>query len=143
MIVTFYGQTEIEDRQAVTTWLYETTERLLTQGVRHFYLGGFGSFDYLVETVLLQHKKTFPKLKLFLVASPHQQHLLGKDYDQVLYPPMNQDIPLTMVDKYRFMIEQADLLVVYCCNCPLPSFDAIACAKQLHKTVCCYPHSPS
>ena len=67
MIATFCGHSRISQSAEVEKWLYTVTQRLIEQGITTFYLGGYGAFDSLAESVLRKQKKRYPQIELVLV----------------------------------------------------------------------------
>lgn len=114
MTITFCGHSEIYDEGKVKHWLMKVTEDLILNGAKIFYLGGYGSFDGLVKSVLIKHKKEYTHIELILVI-PYINHKLSVEgYDCTLYPPL-ETTPrrLAIIKRNEWMVEQSDIVVAY------------------------------
>ena len=107
MKITFCGHKEVSDREAVEIWLRSVCSELIAEGADEFYLGGYGSFDYICASVLRELKKEHNQIRLILVLPYLNSNILTDGYDETLYPPL-ENVPL------RFAISRRNEWMVLC-----------------------------
>ena len=87
-------------------------EIYLKHGIGIFYVGGYGSFDYLAGAAVKSVKKQFPDIKLYLLIPYHpavKPVALLDGYDGSYYPPLEK-VPR------RYAIVKANQYMVKCCD---------------------------
>ena len=114
MKITFCGHKEVPDREAVEVWLRSVCLELIAEGADEFYLGGYGSFDYMCASVLRELKKEHNQIKLILVLPYLNSNILTDGYDETLYPPL-ENVPLRFAISRRneWMVCESDVVVAY------------------------------
>ena len=114
MIVTFCGHSEVHFANKIEDWLEEVLEQLIKEGVREFYLGGYGGFDRLVFSVLKRKKVQYENIR-FLLIMPYLNHKLDpSEYVGTIYPPLEK-VPkkYANIKRNEWMVKKADVLVAY------------------------------
>ncbi len=114
MIVSFCGHRNIYHYDRVAKWLHREIENLIKNGVSTFYLGGYGSFDDLAKSLLVNFRKEYPNIKIYLVLAyfKHTKSLDG--YDGTIYPPL-ETIPqkFAISKRNEWIIRQSSYLLAY------------------------------
>lgn len=59
MIVTFCGNKEVMQQDAIREWLTDCVEALIQEGATDFYLGAYGAFDSLAMSAVRESKKKY------------------------------------------------------------------------------------
>ena len=121
-ICSFFGHSEI----CVTDSLYQAVEkelsRLITQGYRTFYFGGFGQFDALCYQIVTKIKIENPSLSIKRVFCVWQERYLSKksphfkreDYDEIIYlPPAFDGWYKSIYFRNCAMIDASDCILFY------------------------------
>ena len=114
MIVAFCGHREVQDVDAVCTWLHDVIEQLILEGADMFYFGGKGNFDALAAGEVMKFKAAYPALRSTLVQAYMDQEKLPWLHDDSVYPPL-ETVPrrFAMHHRDRWMVQQADTVVTY------------------------------
>lgn len=114
MKITFCGHKEVSDHEAVEAWLRSVCSELIAEGADEFYLGGYGSFDYMCALVLRELKKEHNQIRLILVLPYLNSNILTDGYDETLYPPL-ENVPLRFAisKRNKWMVCESDVVVAY------------------------------
>lgn len=117
-----FGHSEIEVTKELEYELFATFEKLIEQGCKDFYFGGFGQFDELCHDVISELKKAHPHIKrIFCLFDPRHQRiskrpkwLKDEDYEEVIYLDLEFDWWYQRI-YYRncAMIDKSDVVVFY------------------------------
>ena len=117
MTVTFFGHrdtpTNIEDKlRRIIIDLIENFSADL------FYVGNQGAFDYMARNILRELKNDYPHIKYYVVLAYmpiEKKELDFTDYSETIYPDGLEKTLLkyAIVRRNRWMLEQADTVVVY------------------------------
>ena len=119
MVISFFGHSnfcrQTECRQTVMNLL----ESIIGKNEVNFYLGGYGSFDNFAYRCCKEYKKAHPSASLVFVTpyldeSYNKNHFISRDYDAVVYPPI-EDIPkkYAVIHRNRYMVEISDVIIAY------------------------------
>lgn len=114
MKVTFCGHKDILDKTAVKQWLCSVCSDLISQGATDFYLGGYGSFDFLCASTLRELKKQYPNIKLILILPYLNSSMITEGYDETVYPPL-EAVPkrFAILRRNEWMVRECDTIVAY------------------------------
>ena len=114
MKITFCGHKEVADRESVEQWIYSVCTDLIARGASEFYLGGYGSFDYLCAATLRELKKVHPHIRLVLILPYLNSSMLTDGYDETIYPPL-ESVPKRFAISRRneWMVRESDAVVAY------------------------------
>lgn len=114
MKVTFCGHSEIADREAVRQWLFPICLYLIKCGATDFYLGGYGSFDFLCAAALRELKREHRKIHLILVLPYLNSSIMTDGYDETVYPPL-ETVPkrFAILRRNEWMVQESDVIVSY------------------------------
>ena len=114
MNITFCGHSQVENSRDVTDWLLIITQKLIEQGGKTFYLGGYGEFDSLAASVLREKKKLYPQIELILVLPYLHTSKEILEYDDTIYPPLESVHPRYAISKRnQWMVDISDVVVAY------------------------------
>ncbi|MDO4355479.1 MAG: hypothetical protein Q4E13_03060 [Clostridia bacterium] len=114
MKITFCGHKDVADRSDVEQWLCSVCSDLIAHGADEFYLGGYGSFDYMCATVLRELKKAHPLIRLILVLPYLNSSMLTDGYDETLYPPLESvSRRFAISRRNEWMVQESDAVVAY------------------------------
>ena len=114
MVVTFSGHSEVYQQEAVSRWLKDVVERLISQGADMFLVGGYGTFDSLACATVWEMKKQYPHIESVLVLPYPDKRVDTSRYDGTTYLPI-ENVPrrYAIVHRNQWMIEKADVVVAY------------------------------
>ena len=141
MIVMFCGHNDVAQMQAVRSWLCETVEQLIQDGASKFYLGGYGGFDRLVKSVMLEKKKSYPSLEIVLVLPYLNSRIDTSDYDYTVYPPLENVPPRFAISRRNlWTVEEADIVVAYVTHDWGGAAMTLRHAVKKRKMILCYPN---
>lgn len=93
-------------------------QHIVEYGVTDFIVGGYGAFDRLAATAVIQTKKKYPQIMLTLLLPYHPaERLVSKPdgFDSTFYPPDMEKVPrrLAIVKANRYMVDHVDYLIAY------------------------------
>lgn len=93
-------------------------ERLIQQQVSDFYVGMYGSFDRLAGEAIIQLKRAYPGVRLFLVLPYHPADRpleTPPGYDGTFYPDGMEAVSrrYAIAKANRKMIDASDFLIAY------------------------------
>ena len=113
----FIGHREAEDR--LRPRLELAVERLIREdGVRYFYVGGYGGFDRLAAAAVRRMKQKYPDITLMLVLPYHpaERPTEAPDgFDGTYHPDGLENTPkrYAIVRANRIMVDACDWMVCY------------------------------
>ena len=113
----FFGHREADEQ--LLPRLESVVDRLiLGEGVRYFYVGGYGGFDRIVATAVKNAKQQHPNITLMLVLPYHpaERSVETPDgFDGTYYADGMEKVPkrYAIVRANRCMVETCDWLVCY------------------------------
>lgn len=94
---------------------------IIDYGVAQFFVGQYGRFDRMVARQLIEMKKCYPQITLFLLLPYHPAERpvtapLG--FDGTYYPEGMQGVPhrLAIVRANRYLVDHSDCLIAYVCH---------------------------
>ena len=117
MTCTFFGHRNAP--REVGNKVKEVLDTLIkNQCVSRFYVGDNGSFDYMVYRALSALKQEYPHIcfaKVLAYLPTDKEEYSTTDYSNTVFPEGLENVPPRFaIDKRnRWMIEQADIVVVY------------------------------
>ena len=93
-------------------------QHIVEYGVTDFIVGGYGGFDRLAATAVIQEKKKYPQIMLTLLLPYHpvERPVSKPDgFDSTFYPPDMEKVPrrLAIVKANRYMVDHVDYLIAY------------------------------
>ncbi len=109
---------------ALKTALDEQIRLLIQQGVEYFYAGGALGFDTLAAISVLELRRFYPEIRLFLVFPCHAQTRGWKERDCILYEQIKEqaDGYLYITDAYergcmfrrnRYLVDHSQYCICY------------------------------
>lgn len=113
----FIGHREADER--LLPRLRKTVERMITEeGVKYFYVGGYGGFDRISGFAVKELKKRYPDIMLMLVLPYHpaERPVETPDgFDGTYYPEGMEKVPKAhaIVRCNKHMVNTSDWLVCY------------------------------
>ena len=114
MTVTFCGHRQIDDRDAVESWLTQCIQALIDEGADCFYLGNYGAFDRMAAGTLASFKKKYPAIHIALALAYRAQAYDAHLYDEVIYPLFdNKPRKYNIILCNEWMVRQSDAIVAY------------------------------
>ena len=114
MTVTFCGHGKYVYGEDVKNQLKIEAEKLINQGAELFYLGGYGKFDGLASEVLTELKEKYPDIKRILVIPYLNRDYYTKNYDETLYPPLeNVPFKFCISKRNEWMVKNSEVLVCF------------------------------
>lgn len=142
MRVTFCGHKEVSERERVEQWLRQVCADLIEQGADEFFLGGYGSFDFMCASVLREIKKVQPAIRLVLVLPYMNSTMLTEGYDETVYPPL-ESVPKRFAISRRneWMVCESDVVVAYVIRGFGGASTTLDYARRKKKTIIRYEQS--
>ena len=113
----FIGHREADDR--LLPRLELVVDRLIQEeGVRYFYVGGYGGFDRLAAAVVRRMKQKYPDITLMLVLPYHPAERPSEapdGFDGTYHPDGLESTPkrYAIVRANKIMVDACDWLVCY------------------------------
>lgn len=113
----FIGHRDADDR--LLPRLELIIERLiLEEGVRYFYVGGYGGFDRIAATAVKKAKRQYPDITLMLVLPYHPAERpidTPNGFDGTYYPDGLENTPkrYAIVRTNKIMVDFCDWLICY------------------------------
>ena len=113
----FIGHREVDDR--LLPRLELVIDRLIREeGVRYFYVGGYGCFDRLAAAAVRRMKQKYPDITLMLVLPYHPSERpteAPEGFDGTYHPEGLERTPrrYSIVRANRIMVDSCDWLVCY------------------------------
>ena len=96
--------------------LDDAVERHISEyGVREFFAGHYGRFDYMAAAAVKAAKARHPDITLVLLLPYYPLPYDASDYDSTYYPPGMEDVPkpFAIVRANEHMIKISDYLICY------------------------------
>ena len=131
MIVTFCGHGKYVYDEKVRNQLKTEVEKLINQGADLFYLGGYGRFDGLATQVVTELKEKYSHIKRVLVLPYLNRDYYTKNYDETLYPPL-ENVPkrFCISKRNEWMVKNSDALVCFIENTFGGAYNTYKCEKR-------------
>lgn len=86
-------------------------------GVSQFWVGGYGAFDSVASAAVMQLKKNFPHIKLYLILAymPKEGAAVPNFYDGTVYPEGLELVPrrFAISRRNQWMVNNCDLVIGY------------------------------
>lgn len=104
---------------SIKAQLSEVVEKHITEyGVNTFTVGHYGAFDSMAIGVLLELKKRYPDIVLYLLA-PYaltQKKEIPEGFNGSFYPAGLEAVPLwyAIVQANKYMVQNSNYLITYC-----------------------------
>lgn len=133
----FIGHRETSDE--ILPYIAETAERLIREeNVTVFYVGGYGNFDRFAGKAIIQLKKKYAGIELFLVIPYHPADRLIETppgYDGTFYPDGMETVSrrYAIAKADRKMIEISNYLIAYVTHSVSNAYDLLEYALQRQK----------
>lgn len=130
MICTFFGHKNSPD--SIGKKLKAYIIELINSGVKKFYVGNNGNFDYLVQSLLKELSACF-KFEYDIVLSRIDEKTMINDWKFSLFPEELENVPprFAISRRNEWMIKKSDIAVVYVENSLTNSYKWLERAKKL------------
>ena len=113
----FIGHRKATDdlRPALTA---EIERHIAECGVTTFIVGGYGGFDRLVSSVLVEMKQLYPGITLLRLIPYHPTECpveMPEGFDSTYYPPGMETVPrkFAIVKANQYVVDHVDYLISY------------------------------
>jgi len=144
--ITFCGHSKIYETDGFTKWLDLLLPTLIEGGACTFYLGGYGTFDYLAAAAVRRQKAVYPNIEAILVL-PY----LNKDrnfdlsrFDSTFYPPLEKVPPrFAIVKRNEWMVSASDVVVSGVTHSWGGAAKTLEYAQRKKKVILQYPLRPA
>ena len=112
MICTFFGHSDATNETRLKT--KTTIEKLISDGVRQYYVGNNGNFDYIVQSVLEELSQKYD-INYTVVLSYINEKSICADQYYTIYPEGLERTPLRFAISKRneWMIKKSNIAVFY------------------------------
>lgn len=142
MIITFLGHSELSDEEKVWSWLCDTLQVLTEQGAHQFLFGGYGRFDSMAASAVLQYKNSHPDIASVLIIPYLNRKTEAFQYDSIVYPSL-EHVPrrYAILKRNEWMVDKADMVVAYVTHDWGGAAKALAYAKHKNKRILNFPCS--
>ncbi len=114
MICTFFGHRDAPNH--IKGSLRVEVLRLINEkGVKRFYIGNNGSFDYMAQSVLQEIAMAYEDVKYAIVLSAINECAMNGDQEHTIFPEGLECVPpkFAIPRKNDWLIKQCDVVVVY------------------------------
>ena len=120
MRITFFGHRDFRWTEDIEKEVLDLLDSLI-EGEAEFYLGEYGAFDNFAYACVKKYKEKRGNTRLIMVTpyfhASYQENKLKsirEKYDEIIYPPL-ENVPLKFSILFRnnWMVEQADVVIVY------------------------------
>lgn len=143
MIITFVGHSYVPDADNVRQWLHNVLDPFIYEKIVVFYLGGYGEFDRLAASVVLQKKQLNPTAQAVLVIPYLNRKYDETGYDYTLFPPLETIPPqYAILKRNEWMVEQADIVMAYVTHGWGGAAKTLQYAQRKKKPIIHYPEIP-
>ena len=121
-ICSFFGHRKIEETDELKESLTAEILKALDSGCRHFYFGGFGTFDALCHKTVTKIKNLCPEISIKRIFCVHTEYHLRKkhkylnldDYEDVLFlEPAFRGWYKSIYFRNCAMIDKSDFVIFY------------------------------
>lgn len=136
---TFFGHKNTPE--IIQPLIANTIKELITEhGVTTFYVGNQGGFDRLVYLTLKKLKKTYPKIKYYVVLAylpTKNTNYEYIDFTDTVFPDCLTNVPpkFAIHRRNNYMIEKSDYVITYIKNNFGGASQFAEKAKRKNKTV--------
>lgn len=141
MIIAFFGHADYTERVGDKETLLSLITTIVGSDNVHFYLGGYGNFDYFAlrccDMFKTMHENaTTVFVTPYLDASYWKLKNAKGKYDESVYPPI-ESLPkrYAISKRNEWMIEQADWVIVYVDRSYGGAYSAMAYAERKGKPI--------
>ena len=110
----FFGHRDAPDR--IVPYLKNAIIQLIEeQGVKHFYTGNNGHFDFLAQKVLKEITKEYEGVKFNIILSSIDELAISGNQDLTLFPEGLEHVPprFAIFRRNEWMIEHASFVISY------------------------------
>lgn len=141
MIISFLGHSDFREDARIKERLLFLLRREARGEDVSFFLGGYGGFDAFARRCAKEYQKENPLCSLvfvtpYLITAQREEGTRGKEYDEVLYPPLESVPPRYAIShRNRYMAERADLIVAYVAHKWGGAYQALTHARRLNKRI--------
>ncbi|MFI3174571.1 MAG: hypothetical protein R3Y53_05120 [Bacillota bacterium] len=110
-----------------------------TLNVQEFYVGEYGAFDFLAKKCVVECRKEFPHIKLYLALAymPTKNTLIGKDYDGSIFFDGLESGPkrFAITKRNRIIAKESDVIICYVEKKSGGAYTAVNHAKNQGKLI--------
>ena len=129
----FIGHRETDP--ALLPEIKSAAESLIQQQVSDFYVGMYGNFDHLAGEAIIQLKREYPDVRLFLVLPYHPADRpieAPPGYDSTFYPDGMETVSrrYAIAKANRKMIDTSDFLIAYVTHTVSNAYDLLEYALR-------------
>jgi len=117
MLCFFIGHRDAES--GLMPQIEAAVSRHITEyGVTEFVVGQYGSFDRMAARAVINAKRHYPNITLYILLPyhPSERTVNAPDgYDDTFYPPGMENVPrkLAIVRANKYMVDNCDFLIAY------------------------------
>ena len=142
MKVTFCGHGTIHNSDDVKRWLYKVVKDVIILGGDTFYLGGYGTFDYIAKQVVWELKEEYPHIESLLVIPYLDKKYDLEKYDSSIYPSL-ENVPkrFAISKRNEWMVKESHMVISYVTHSWGGAAITMEYAKKKKKTIINYPQS--
>lgn len=120
MIVAFFGHSQLLGVQGLENKISEISENEIKDEQVDFYLGEYGTFDYIAKISCKRYRQIHQNAKLFFV-TPYlddsylrNRELILNDYDEIIYPDIEKTPKKYAISaRNKWIVKKADLVVAF------------------------------
>lgn len=118
----FFGHRDFLADEETTKKLKETiTDLIINKNITNFYIGARGMFDSFCLQCLKELKKSFPQIKIILIAenlakisNEVEKTHIERTYDEVIYPSLENCPPKYIIShKNEWIINNSNFIIFY------------------------------
>ena len=137
----FFGHREIEEHRLIETELIKIVKELVdSKEYVEFRIGINGEFDAIAASAIRRVQNLYGKYNNCLIlVLPYDKagiEYIEKSFDEVERPALSNVHPKAAIgNRNKWMIEQSDLVVIYCNRKQGGAYNAYNWARKLNKEV--------
>ena len=143
MIITFCGHGDFTAGADEENRLLALLESYVGDSCAELFLGGYGNFDAFAFRCGKIFQRKHPNVSLVFVtpymitdAKAGRFSQADAEYDRIVYPPLENVPPrYAIVHRNRYMVEQADLVIVYITRSRGGAYQAYQHAERRNKKI--------
>ena len=137
MIITFFGHSDFVGSASLEEKLLAILRDQINDSEAELLLGDYGGFDRFVYDCVRKYKKENTGVKLVLVTPyiDRKRKEYGK-YDEIVYPPLeNVPYKFAIVERNKWMVDQADVIILCVEREYGGAFQAVKRARKKNKRI--------
>lgn len=141
MTISFFGHRDFVDNKEVYAKIFQELLELVKKEEKLIcYCGGYGGFDRFCEKILLDLKKQYNKIVLCYVTpylnEKYLKNIRKERYEEIIFPPIEKALSkFAIIKRNEWIIEQSDLIFVFCLRSFGGAYNALNFAKRKNKKI--------